>query len=420
MTGSGSYREVLSVTGLPALLAAATLSRFAGRIFSLAIVLYGLHRFASPELAGWLSFAATAPGLIVSPVAGVLLDRFGSAWGIAVDLATSAALVTAIVAADQFGAATPAMLILLVTLFSLTSPLSAAGVRTLLPRLVPLAARDRTNALDTAIFTIADLGGPALAGSVFAWLGAAPAFAVIAALFAAAAVCALGIRAMPVSPTDGPMLRQIAASMGIVLRQPTLRGLIVSYGLYQVAWGILTILVPVAVGLAVPVGSADWVVGLLWAGAGMAGGFGALLAGALRTAGRERLVMAGGMGLTALAAWPVPAGFGLPGFGLPVFGLAGLAAGLLLASFAAGPVDVGLLTLRQRRTDPAQLGRVLSVSISLNVAGFPIGAALAGMLLTWSLPATFAAACAAATLGALAVGLVPREPRQSSVVDPGR
>jgi predicted MFS family arabinose efflux permease len=81
---------------------------------------------------------------------------------------------------------------------------------------------------------------------------------------------------------------------------------------------------------------------------------------------------------------------------------------------------VGLLTLRQRRTDPAQLGRVLSVSISLNVAGFPIGAALAGMLLTWSLPATFAAACAAATLGALAVGLVPREPRQSSVVDPGR
>jgi hypothetical protein len=46
----------------------------------------------------------------------------------------------------------------------------------------------------------------------------------------------------------------------------------------------------------------------------------------------------------------------------------------------AGPIDVGLLTLRQRRTDPAELGRVLSVSMSLNFAGFPIGTALAGAM----------------------------------------
>jgi hypothetical protein len=401
MTGRPlSYRDLLAIADLPALLAAAALSRFAGRMVSLAIVLYALGRFASPELAGWLSFAAIAPGLAISPLAGVMLDRYGSACGIVLDLAASAAVVAAIVIADCLGIAGPATLLVLVTLFSLTSPLSAAGVRTLLPRLVPAAMRDRANALDTAIFTIADLGGPALAGALFGFLGAASAFAVIAVMFAAAALCASRVRAITVTPVGGSIVRQTLGSVGAVLRQPTLRGLVVCYAFYQVAWGILTILVPVCVLRAVSPQVADSVIGLFWAGAGLAGGAGALLAGALRTAGRERLVMASGMILTAVAAWPIAAGFGL----------AGLVVGLLLASFAAGPVDVGLLTLRQRRTDPARLGRILSVSISLNVAGFPVGTALAAMLVTQSLPTAFAAAGAAAALGAMTVRMIPTEP----------
>ena len=80
----------------------------------------------------------------------------------------------------------------------------------------------------------------------------------------------------------------------------------------------------------------------------------------------------------------------------------------MLIALAAGPVDVALLTLRQRRTDPAELGRVLSVSMSLNLAGIPLGAALAGTLIPRSLPATFAAAALASLLAAAAVALVPR------------
>ncbi len=65
------------------------------------------------------------------------------------------------------------------------------------------------------------------------------------------------------------------------------------------------------------------------------------------------------------------------------------------------------LTLRQRRTDPAELGRVLSVSMSLNMAGGPIGSAVAGVLVTWSLPATFVVAALASVLAAGAVALIP-------------
>jgi predicted MFS family arabinose efflux permease len=82
---------------------------------------------------------------------------------------------------------------------------------------------------------------------------------------------------------------------------------------------------------------------------------------------------------------------------------------MLLAGLAGGPIDVGLLTLRQRRTDPGQLGRVLSVSISLNIAGFPVGAALGGVLVEQSLPMAFAAAGLASVLAAASIRMIPRE-----------
>lgn len=116
--------------------------------------------------------------------------------------------------------------------------------------------------------------------------------------------------------------------------------------------------------------------------------------------------MALGMLATGVATWPIAA----------EFGLVGLVAGLVLAGAVSGPIDVAVLTLRQRRTDPARLGRVISVSISLNIAGFPLGSAIAGLLVTWSLPGTYAVAAMASTLAALtAVGLIPA--RDDSVAE---
>lgn len=59
-------------------------------MFVLTLVLYALARFGSPTLAGWLSFAAVAPGLAASPLAGALIDRFGAARAIAWDMLASA------------------------------------------------------------------------------------------------------------------------------------------------------------------------------------------------------------------------------------------------------------------------------------------------------------------------------------------
>src|SRR5690349_20352637 len=109
-----SYRELLRVPDVSALLLATLLVRLAGRMFALTLVLYALQRTGSPLLAGWLAFAAVAPGLAVSPIAGALIDRVGSTWAITVDMVASAACIAALIALDRLGwACAPALLVLI-------------------------------------------------------------------------------------------------------------------------------------------------------------------------------------------------------------------------------------------------------------------------------------------------------------------
>jgi predicted MFS family arabinose efflux permease len=119
----------------------------------------------------------------------------------------------------------------------------------------------------------------------------------------------------------------------------------------------------------------------------------------LRVLHREVPVMTVCMVLTALAVWPIAA----------IFGVTGLALGMATVGLLEGPIDVGLLTLRQRRTDPDRLGRVLAVSMSINTCGFPLGTALGGMLAAWSPNSAFLAAAVASLLGAITTYLLVSE-----------
>lgn len=400
MEQTTSYRDLLRVADLPMLMLATILSRLASRMFILTLILLALAQFSSPALAGWLSFAAIAPGLLFSPVAGALLDRVGPTIAVRIDMIASAVFVGAIGIVSAIGWGSQPVLVLLVVCYSLAAPLGAAGTRTLLPRLVPPHAHDRANAVDTAIWAIVDIVGPLSAGLIVAWLGAEAAMSAIAVLYAGAAICFFNVRRLPGLAQAGiSLLRQTLEGIQIVSRQATLRGLAVSYSLYQITWGALYVVVPVFVVEHYAIEDGSSLTGLLWAAMGLAGGVGALLAGHLRTARRERNIMAIGMIVTALAAWPVAAEFG--------FG--GLAIGLMLAGLVSGPIDVALLTLRQRRTDPQQLGRVMSISMSLNLSGFPLGSALAGMVVTSSLSATFILAGIASVIAAIATVTIPSD-----------
>lgn len=388
-----SYRQLLQLPHVSSFLLATCLSRLANGMSGLAIVLYALAKFDAPALIGWISFAAVAPGLVASPLAGAFLDRIGATYGIVADVAAGALLMVFLIVLDRIGWVSPMALILLVLLFSLCTPLGAAGIRAQLPRLVPANVLDRVNALDTTIHAIVALLGPSLAGGLVGFGSPVAAWLTIASAYVVALMCILRLRQSPEPclPSES-FLAQAIAGLVHVVRQPSLRGLAVGYALSQVTWGVLFITVPVVLTRRFDAGVWESVSGLLWAATGLAGGLGALAAGRLRVRGRETCVMTLGMVVTAFAAWPLAAELGLPG----------LASGLVLAGIAAGPIDVAALTLRQRRTEPGRLGRVMAVSMSFNMSGFPIGTALGGMLVAQSLSAAFAVAALASMLAAAA------------------
>src|SRR5258708_25253167 len=62
----------------------------AGSMLFVALILFVLERYHSPQLAGATAFMAALPGILVSPLACALLDRYGRARLVVLDYAVAA------------------------------------------------------------------------------------------------------------------------------------------------------------------------------------------------------------------------------------------------------------------------------------------------------------------------------------------
>ncbi|UED86562.1 MFS transporter [Streptomyces profundus] len=396
----------MSSRNVPQLLLSASLSRLAHGMLIFVVVLYAIDEFDSAVVAGLSGFFLTFPGFLVSPVAGAVLDRFGALRAVAFDMVASAFFMSAIVTLAVSGAMTPTLLYIMLGLLSVTRPMTDGGIRTLFPKFVPDEALDRANALDLSSYSVIDVGAPLVAGVLFVWGGANPTFAVVAGMYVLAAVSLFLLRGATGPQVregkPGNLLRSAWEGVAYLVRHATLRGLAVSYSLFQVTGGMLIIIVPVAV--------TEWVtdggepgayVGVIWAVVGLCGGLGALAAGRIVTAGSERRVMGLTLVLGAFAVFPFSA----------LGSLVALLSGLAVFGLLEGMVNVSLLSLRQRRTPPEWLGRIMTVSISVNLVGYPIGTALGGALVATAGPGAALAVAAAITLAsALFVRLlIPQE-----------
>ena len=72
-----SYRALLAVPWLPRILISMQLARIAQSMVAVAIVLFTLKLYGSPAITGIVTLASVLPGILVSPIAGALLDRHG-------------------------------------------------------------------------------------------------------------------------------------------------------------------------------------------------------------------------------------------------------------------------------------------------------------------------------------------------------
>lgn len=365
---------LLRVPGFARLYAGLLLGRVGGTMWLLILVLFVLERYHSPQLAGVTAFLAILPGLLLAPVAGALLDRYGRAPLVVADYLIAAIAAGLVAGLSVLHALPPPALLTIVTFASLTNPLSVAGARSLFPTLVPRTMWERANALDSSGHVIASLAAAPLAGTLVGLVGGEWALGAAGAVFLAAALVMVRLpEPAHARAAEGSVLLNAWRGLNYVVRNPTLRGLAVTLSTLNLGSGVLVIALPVLVLDRLHSGPAT--VGLLWGAMGAGGLVAALVAGRFSSLGRERQMILVAILINA-AAMSI----------LPFAGsLAVVAVAVVVLGAANGPLDIALFTLRQRRTNPAWFGRAFAVSMSLNYAGSPIGSGFAGPLVAWSL-----------------------------------
>ena len=394
-----SYRDLLEVPSVGRILLSMQIARIGQSMMSVTIVLFALATYRSPAIAGVATFFAIFPGLLVSPIAGALLDRHGRTRLVVLDYLIALGSLTLLGVLALAGSLPPWLLIAIAAVSSLTTPLSGTGLRSLFPLIVPPRLWERLNAFDSAGFVIATVIGPPLAAGLVAVWGGAVTFIVIGLTFGVAAMVVAGAPDPP-GQNSGSGSLLVDAWLGLVYtwRNPTLRGLGFSLSLLNIGAGAFTIVVPLIVLERLRLG--ETVVGLVFAVQGLAGVVSAVFFGRMDSRNRERIMLAVPMVGTGIAAAML----------LCSSNLAVLTLVLALTGFLNGPLDIALFTLRQRRTDPAWTGRAFAVSMSFNYVGIPIGSAIAGVVATRSIEAAVAIGVATSLIaGVLAVMMIPPE-----------
>ncbi len=285
-TPEPSYRALFAVPTLPRILFSMAIARIAGAMVSIAIILFTLAHYRSPELAGVVIFVAIMPGLLVSPIAGALLDRHGRTRLVVVDYligAASLVLIGVLALADNL----PAWLLVAISAASsLTTPLSNTGLRSLFPIIVPPRLWGRVNAIDSNGYLLAALVGPPIAAAMVQFVGGPPTLIIVGLLFAAAAAILFGTT----DPTSGPasgrsLLREAWDGLVYTWRNRTIRGLAFTMSMVNIAGGVMTIVIPIIV--LDRLHESPALVGAAWAVSGVCGIATGLWFGRLDSRGRE-------------------------------------------------------------------------------------------------------------------------------------
>ncbi|CAN5348624.1 MFS transporter [soil metagenome] len=254
--------------------------------------------------------------------------------------------------------------------------------------------------------------GPGLGGLLFTLTTWVP-FATQALSFLVSVICLRRLSPPTTQelPADrGPSSSAIRAGVTLVLRNRVLRVLAVGTTLLAASTGMLMAIL--ALFVVSTIGAPQVAYGLVFTVYSISSlAVAPLVARLHRELGGRRLLVLSGVGgtvgLSLMAAYPH---------------VAGVAAGMLVLGAATMVYNVLAVSLRQRHSPDAMLGRVSSVYNLLGVGSAPIAAPIAGWIATSSVTAavwTSAGLAAAATL-ALLVGLPSRREVDGQLHDADR
>jgi MFS family permease len=379
-----------------------TVSMLGDQFYLIALPWLALELTGSSLALGLVLMAAAIPRAGLMLVGGAMSDRFDPRSIMIASSAARAILVAALAALVWTDALQLWHLYVLGAGFGAADAFFQPAALALVPRLVGKDQLEASNALVMGSMALTGMVGPAAAGVVIAAAGTALGFGIDAATFAFAVVTLLLIRRPPratpevdEAATGGSALRAILDGLRYASADVQMRTVLLAVTVINLA-----VVGPFFVGLPALVDSFDsgpmayGIVLSSWGGAALVG---ALLAGSLG----ERARMSTVVPITAFAMAGALALIGLA----PNVWTTALAAAPLGA--AVGVLQVSGMAWLQRRSEPAFLGRVMSLVMFAIMGLTPLSYALAGAIAEIGLPVLFIGAGASVLLLAVSTAVTP-------------
>ncbi len=327
---------------------------------------------AGPGEIGALATAQTLPFLLLSIPAGLLADRWSRRRLMVLAEGVRAVALIALLLATASGQLSFALLAALGFIGATGTVGFSVAAPALVPALVAADALAAANGRLELARSAAYAAGPALAGALVAWTGAASAFVLAAVLSGSALALLLRLPEPPVgAPRQRKVWDELRHGAGLVWTHELLRPILFTAIAWNIAWFVLqAAYVPYAMrSLGLDAGGVGFT--LACYGAGM-------VVGALGAARIMRALSFGsaillGPFVSVLASLVMVASIRWP---------TGALAALSFFLFGVGPIiwTISSTTLRQTVTPMAVLGQVSAIFLTVNMGARPLGAALGGLI----------------------------------------
>ncbi|NNM97983.1 MAG: MFS transporter [Candidatus Dormibacteraeota bacterium] len=349
------------------------ISRLGDGVFTVAIALEALQVDRQATGLAYVLAARAIPGVVLSLLGGVVVDRWPRRTALLAADLTQAAAVAAVAALIAMHSVALWQLVVMAVVFGTADAFSGPAFMALIPELLPAEQLTQANALNsTSNELTVNLIGPTVGGVAVAIVGTAAAFGFDAASFlvSAAALAAVHHRSRPAASGKSVMAEAWEGIHYIVSRRWLFVLLLGAAVANLVGMGPYFVLLPVLVRHVLH--ASPLVLGLVYASAGAAGVLASLAVARLGSPQRLVEVM-----------WAAYATSGLLVAGLAFVPNAWLAA--LLVAGSAGAVvygDVLYFTKLQTSVPVHLMGRVSSVSYVMVGTLTPVGMVIGGLAAT--------------------------------------
>jgi MFS family permease len=355
----------------------------------------------SPKALGLVLLCAGLPRVPLSPVAGHLLDRFDARRLLIIDNVGRALLVMTVPLLGWMHLIHVWQLCVIAAAAGALSTLTDVGEVLVTPALVDDRDLDVANAILSVTYEASAVLGPAAAGLLVELAGYEVAFTCDAMSFAvmAAAACALprlGSGRSPAGPGGSRTRPRFRDGFTALARLPVIKvltvvslGFLLLSGMTEVAW-------PDLCKYTLHSGAAGF--GLLMTVAGVGATAGVLANAGWLARRPARVSLTGVLAVQGLLFVPLVMCKALPAAAVLAFGV----------YFAGMPFYTLERSLLQREIPAQGRGQVLGARRAFTAGGYPLGAAIAGPLVTWlGAPAVFVVTGAGMVVLASVVLLAP-------------